>query len=405
MLSGREVKDRRRLGLAPRRGRGYIMEIDRPCADSDTMRKTRALIPIIAAAAAAALSARAVDPPSLVLAERGWTDYVIVLAAGAPTADVRAADLLRSSIEAISGAVLSIVSDDRPAAEKEILLGRGRRFAETPGAPALDGLGDDGYHYRTVGTRLFIGGGREKGGLYGVAAFLETRARLPEIREGRPPPPASRPGSRSRLSTCAACRPSPTAKSSCPTPSTTTTPTGTGSTTSASGSGIGGSGSTPSGRSSRPRHYFKDHPEYFTEQNGIRVPDAQLCLTNPDVFRLVVEDLRARMKEKPEAKYWSVSQNDTFSPCQCPACRAMDEKYGGPSGTLLDFVNRVAREFPDKIISTLAYQYSRQAPTGITPEKNVNIMLCTIECNRSRPIETRPGQRLVRQGHRGTGAG
>jgi len=97
------------------------------------------------------------------------------------------------------------------------------------------------------------------------------------------------------------------------------------------------------------------------------------------------------------SRFWSVSQNDTFGPCQCPACRAMDEKYGGPSGTILDFVNRVAREFPDKIISTLAYQYSRRAPQGIRPEPNVNIMLCTIECNRSRPIATDPsGASFVR---------
>ncbi|MBM3310877.1 MAG: DUF4838 domain-containing protein, partial [Candidatus Aminicenantes bacterium] len=41
--------------------------------------------------------------------------------------------------------------------------------------------------------------------------------------------------------------------------------------------------------------------------------------------------------------------------------------------------------------STLAYQYSRSAPRNIAPEPNVNIMLCTIELNRSRPIATDPG--------------
>jgi len=52
---------------------------------------------------------------------------------------------------------------------------------------------------------------------------------------------------------------------------------------------------------------------------------------------------------------------------------------------------------PDKVISTLAYQYSRRAPAGIKPEPNVNIMLCTIECNRSRPIETDPANASFRQ--------
>jgi hypothetical protein len=68
----------------------------------------------------------------------------------------------------------------------------------------------------------------------------------------------------------------------------------------------------------------------------------------------------------------------------------MDEKYGGPSGTMIYTVNEVARTFPDKVISTLAYQYTRHAPEGIKPEKNVNVMLCTIECNRSKPIDNDP---------------
>lgn len=139
-----------------------------------------------------------------------------------------------------------------------------------------------------------------------------------------------------------------------------------------------------------PEKYFKEHPEYFSELNGIRVPDGQLCLSNPEVFRIVVEELRKRMKDNPNAKIWSVSQNDNFSNCRCSECSKLDEEEGSPSGSLLNFVNKVAREFPDKIISTLAYQYTRQAPKHIKPEKNVNIMFCSIECNRSKPLETDP---------------
>jgi hypothetical protein len=50
-------------------------------------------------------------------------------------------------------------------------------------------------------------------------------------------------------------------------------------------------------------------------------------------------------------------------------------------------VNKVAERFPDKIISTLAYQYSRVPPKGIVPRKNVNIMLCSIESSRNDPME------------------
>ena len=135
-----------------------------------------------------------------------------------------------------------------------------------------------------------------------------------------------------------------------------------------------------------PERYFKDHPEYFSKVASGRIPDGQLCWTNPDVFRIVVEELRKRMKESPDKQFWSVSQNDTYSPCECDSCRRINDEEGSPSGSLLEFVNRVADEFPDKTISTLAYQYSRSAPRHIRPRKNVNIMLCSIECNRSRPL-------------------
>ncbi|MCK7531928.1 MAG: DUF4838 domain-containing protein [Marinilabiliales bacterium] len=63
----------------------------------------------------------------------------------------------------------------------------------------------------------------------------------------------------------------------------------------------------------------------------------------------------------------------------------------------------MAALFPDKTISTLAYQYSRPAPRLTRPAPNVEVMLCTIELNRSRPIADDPSSRLVRPRHRGLG--
>lgn len=70
----------------------------------------------------------------------------------------------------------------------------------------------------------------------------------------------------------------------------------------------------------------------------------------------------------------------------------MNEKYGGvPSGSLIYFVNKIAKEFPTKVISTLAYWYSGEAQKNIKPEPNVNSMLCNIESKRQRPVfETDP---------------
>lgn len=132
--------------------------------------------------------------------------------------------------------------------------------------------------------------------------------------------------------------------------------------------------------------YFETHPEYYSLINGKRVHD-QLCLTNPDVLNIVVEQLKEEMKKQPNIKVWSVSQNDNYSYCTCDKCREINEREGSPSGSIIAFVNEVAKHFPNKTISTLAYQYSRKAPKTIKPEKNVQIMLCTIEEDRNRTIE------------------
>ncbi|NTW25522.1 MAG: DUF4838 domain-containing protein, partial [Lentimicrobium sp.] len=112
-----------------------------------------------------------------------------------------------------------------------------------------------------------------------------------------------------------------------------------------------------------------------------------LCLSNPKVVSLLTENLRQEMLKKPECKYWSVSQNDCINYCECKHCQALYDKYGSISGAYIDMANQIARQFPDKQISTLAYQFTRSAPETIVPDPNVNIMFCSIECNRSQPLE------------------
>jgi len=131
--------------------------------------------------------------------------------------------------------------------------------------------------------------------------------------------------------------------------------------------------------------YFTEHPEYFA-WNGAQRSTGQLCLSNDTVRQIVTAALREKMEKKPEAKYWSVSQDDNYDSCKCSRCAASDARYGSPAGTLLAFVNAVAAAFPDKIISTLAYQYTRRAPKGIRPASNLSICLCSIECDRGQPI-------------------
>lgn len=148
--------------------------------------------------------------------------------------------------------------------------------------------------------------------------------------------------------------------------------------------------------------YFESHPEWFSEINGRRVRDGQLCLSNPQVLDTLCAHLADSIARHPEAQIWSVSNNDNINGCQCPQCRHADSVYGGPSGTLIHFINQVARRFPNKTISTLAYQYTRQAPKPVnghveTPDSNVNIMFCSIECGRQEAIATAPREASFRK--------
>jgi len=139
-----------------------------------------------------------------------------------------------------------------------------------------------------------------------------------------------------------------------------------------------------------PEKYFKAHPEYYSLVNGRRLQDGQLCLSNPNLLKLLIENLRGEIAKQPQKTYWSVSQNDCINYCECDSCKTLYKKYGNISGLYIEMANAIARAFPDKQISTLAYQFTRSAPQNIKPLDNVNIMFCSIECNRSMPLAEDP---------------
>lgn len=119
-------------------------------------------------------------------------------------------------------------------------------------------------------------------------------------------------------------------------------------------------------------------PKFFAEVNGQRTAD-QLCLSKPELVDVTVE--WAKMAPK-DATILSISQNDNQNYCRCADCAKME-----PSEAILKFVNTVAAHFPDRLIDTLAYQYSRKPPKNVVPAKNVRVRLCSIECCFSHPLE------------------
>lgn len=134
--------------------------------------------------------------------------------------------------------------------------------------------------------------------------------------------------------------------------------------------------------------YFDEHPEYFALHDGQRV-NKQLCLTNEEVYKTVKEEVFALLKESHDPgaaiQIVSLTQDDNQEFCECEACKALDDANGSHAGTMITFVNRIAKDvkeagYDNVLIDTFAYQYTRTPPTAVVPEDNVIVRLCSIEC-------------------------
>ncbi len=139
-----------------------------------------------------------------------------------------------------------------------------------------------------------------------------------------------------------------------------------------------------------PDKYFDTHPEYFSEFEGERIKDGQLCLSNPEVMRVCEETLRGWIKNNPECRIFSVAQNDNSKRCTCRDCMAIEEDEGVPSGPIIRFVNRLAdaikEDYPKVLLHTFAYKYSLSAPKLAVARDNVIVRLCTINCYFNAPV-------------------
>jgi hypothetical protein len=356
------------------------------------------LVTLLGAAWIAAETLRAGE---LLLAEQGRTDYRIVVADDASPSTRHGAEELQAFLAPISGAKLDIVSDKTPPAEKEIVLGDNARLRSLGVAIDLPSLGNEGYVIRTVGSRLVIAGGSLRGNLYGVYGLLEDHLGCRWFAPG-----VSRIPQRPRL-TLGSIDEKKVPALEYREPRTLDCLDGDWCARNRMNSSHGRLEAKQGGkvcfadgffvhtfsRLVPPQTYFKEHPEYFSLVGGKRRDGyAQLCCTNEDVIRICTQRILEAMRAQPQATVFSVSQNDTDLHCQCDKCQALARAEGSQMAPVLALVNRVAdaaqKEFPDKAIETLAYQWTRHPPKTLRPRPNVIVRLCSIECCFSHPLAT-----------------
>ncbi len=320
----------------------------------------------------------------------GKTEYSIVLAEDASPSEEWAAQELQHWLKEVSGIEFPLVKGVAPEGKPAILVGLGQSAKSLLGAETVvPSVTDESFTYLNRGPSIVIWGGKQRGTQYGILSFLErelgVRWYTPSVSVA--PSRATftfmelnhseAPGVRVRNDFYfEAFNPTWAARNRI--------------------NGAMGLREQPGGVESYwavhtfyplmpPDEFFGEHPEYYSLIDGARTHDnAQLCITNPDVVRILTERIKKVMRDEPGHLIYDVSQNDCHNPCQCENCQAIAKAEESESGPIINLVNQIAenveKEFPDKFIGTLAYQYTRKPCKTLKPRHNVVVRLCSIEC-------------------------
>ncbi len=110
-----------------------------------------------------------------------------------------------------------------------------------------------------------------------------------------------------------------------------------------------------------PAREFEKHPEFFGLVKGERKP-MQLCTSNPEVEKRVIEGVLAIFRREPQRNMVSVDPNDGGGYCECERCAAL----GSVSDRVFLLASHVAqavrKEFPDKWVGLYAYAFHCEPP-------------------------------------------
>lgn len=324
------------------------------------------------------------------LARGGRPLAPIVVADGATEAERSAADELARYLGQIVGQPFEVL-DEAAAADRRpaIHVGPTRLARERLGA-ALEGS-PESWVVRESEGRLLLGGGRPRGTLYAVYHFLEDRLGVHWWTPWDETAPASPDLAFDGLD-----------ESGAPAFVLRDVPYITGPPIFAARNRISGvttrlpdslGGRQEFGRDFHvhtfaalipPERWFAEHPEFFSEIAGIRYggEKTQLCLTAAGLLDAAEHALRerieaARATDATPPWLWSVSQNDWGRPCACAACTALAEREGSKAAPLIAFVNalaeRLAPDYPELRLDTLAYHWTLTPPLTLRPSSRVQL--------------------------------
>ena len=332
------------------------------------------------------------------IVENGETDFSIVISDNADECILTAADELQMYLKKISGAELEIIGDGDFNGGKAIVLGE-TNLTDTLTDIDRSEIAEDGFLLCANGESFLIAGEDSRGTLYGVYTFLEeylgVRWFTPELEVVPENTDVIIDENLNRtVEPSFAVR-----RNDC-----------------------GGTNDTYRARTKMnvsfhyemekyggamtfvlwdvtldrlvPDSLFAEHPEYFAmNPDGSRTTD-QVCLSNPEVLEIAVDNgKKAILACEKDSKYIHIGQKDNMNYCHCEGCTALHEKYGTVAAPVIIFTNAFADalddEFPDMTFTFYAYNETDQPPTDLSLRCNANVVpvLCGLhKACRSHPL-------------------
>ncbi len=346
--------------------------------------------------------------PCAELAKGGKTAYRIIVAPDAVPAEVTAAKELKTYLKKVTGASFQIV-DTSVADAHNIYVGQSDKVKSL--LPSVDwaGLGTDGIVIKTVGDDIVLSGGRPRGTLYAAYTFLEDVVgcrwwtaddsfipNKPTLEVGvldtvyRP-----KFGYREVFALGTQGHPLFTPKLRL----------NGGDFMPSLGEEWGGQIGMGGGHSLLrvilpPDKYFAQHPEWYAFRKSENKRQAtQICMTDEAMKAEALKSVLEGLKQSyPGWKYGpkvvQVSEEDNDAVCECDKCAALREREGGESGPLMELVNYiadgVAKEYPDVLVSTLAFWRTQAPPKTIRPRDNVMVIFAPLDRNHAKSLDQSP---------------
>lgn len=155
-----------------------------------------------------------------------------------------------------------------------------------------------------------------------------------------------------------------------------------------------------------PLLYYEKNPEFFAmDKSGSRKPyfskrlgrfddrQTMLCMSNPDMYAEYTKNLREVFSGQKKIRAIEpigigISPPDGAPFCYCPNCAAANQGFDYPayvsdkmlSEEYFAFCVKVAKDFPDKWVSTMAYANREMPPQGVKLPPNVSVKYAPISC-------------------------